>query len=179
MDPGAQKEGNNKMKKEDLLDFGKILKFLEKMFLGAGGMSKIQVEGYYYFLKDLELKEIKHAIIYLCYTKRIRSLPTPAEIREASRGTLKDRAIKAWGELTRYADSFELPKSKFKDPLVSEVILNIFGSWRAFQDQAKFPYDRYLFVETYISMSEEKKRAKLLTAKLPKSLLEADSSSQD
>lgn len=146
------------MKNNEKEKFAFLMAKIETAFFEK--MAKETVALYFDYLDDLSIDQISRAINFLIENRDRRGLPTIAEIRKATLGSMEIKAVKAWGELL---DATHFKKEEdYKDSLISEVAKVAFGSLNNYfnGDNRNDMADRAHFIKTYQLISNLKEAQK-------------------
>ena len=112
----------------DAKQFAGIIASLSEVF-ESGEPSKTLIKIYWLALLDLDINDIQRAASDIIRTRVYSSLPKPADIIEAIRGTSTDRATGAWIKVLgtlRGVGSYQ--SVQFDDPVIHSCI-EMMGGW--------------------------------------------------
>ena len=112
----------------DAEQFAGIIASLSEVF-GSGEPSKTLIKIFWLALLQLDINDIQRAASDIIRTRVYPSLPKPADIIEAIRGTSTDRATGAWIKVIgtlRGVGSYQ--SVKFDDPVIHSCI-EMMGGW--------------------------------------------------
>jgi hypothetical protein len=116
------------MVERDAKQFAVIIASLAEVFSDKEP-SKNVISLYWMALKEYTIEQIQKAASDIIQGRVYPSMPKPAEIIEAIRGTQGDRATRAWIDVLRAVRRIGTYESvKFKDPVIHAVIEQM-GGW--------------------------------------------------
>jgi hypothetical protein len=93
-------------------------------------VSATKIEAYFSALSDLPYEDVERAIRVVM--QEARFFPRPIELREAVRGNPEQRAEERWGKVVEAVRRVGyMGQPVFDDPLVSQAIDRLWGSWGA------------------------------------------------
>lgn len=95
-------------------------------------VSDVRLELYFSALQDLDLEELRQAVITCVRFHKF--FPRPVELREAVEGSLEDRADVAWLAVMRLVRRFgyyqPAPEDAWPDAAARRAALEMYGGWR-------------------------------------------------
>jgi len=132
------------VEQKDRKEFAKIMTLLNELFGDSEKpVNDIKLDFYFKAFSDVTLKQFNDMALALANTKKFKSFPTPAEIREASEGDAEFNAITAINKLEDAIDRIGGYTSvQFDDPVLHAVIEE-YGGWPLVSDSREFPIDEW------------------------------------
>ncbi|MBN2251061.1 MAG: hypothetical protein JW724_03185 [Candidatus Altiarchaeota archaeon] len=119
------------MVERDAGKFAAIIVSLAEVFNDGKEPSKALIKLYWHALKGYTVEQVHKAAGDILRERVFPSLPKPAEIIEAIRGSQGDRAIRAWIDtLTAIRKVGSYKSVKFSDPVIHAVV-EFMGGWPA------------------------------------------------
>ncbi len=123
------------MTNKDKKPFEQIMITLQDVY-GSNGkpLTELRMSFYWKSLEDLSIEEVNGAVVEISRTKTMQTFPTPAEIREAARGKIDDRAEMAFELLINTIQRVGVYRSViFEDGLIAKCV-DAMGGWDTVND---------------------------------------------
>lgn len=121
-------------------DLAIIVEGLAAMFRTE--VTKALLEGYWLGLSDLDYEEVKRAAVDAIRTCRF--MPTVSELRERIHGSLAERAVIAWQEVSKAIECVGAYQTVvFEDPVSNAAVSNV-GGWQRLCESSADELDRFI-----------------------------------
>ena len=108
---------------------------------------------YYEILKDFEYKAVESAVRKVIATHKYNTLPKPADILEFLEGSKDDKAMIAWLQVKEALEKADYYYTvEFSDPIISQCINALSGSWMQFCDDTALKKDMPFVEKRFMDM---------------------------